>query len=286
MLRSLLHHLKIAAERKSANNVNGLPGSNSILDVYVNKAPSKQNILDIFEGEWSSRLPEAYKLQTVPGFADLFEHSLVHWAEEILGSFSEKRILELGPLEGGHSYMLNKSGAAKVVSIEANTRAFLKCLCVKEVLKMTSVEFRLGDFMLYLEDCDERYDIAFASGVLYHMMDPVKLLHQLSIVADKLLLWTHYYDEKIIMVKDPKHKRFGQTYSTKYEDFSYECVSQSYNDALNWVGFSGGPQTGSVWLTRESLMDALDHFGYTNIQTNFDHEDHPNGPAIGICASK
>ncbi len=35
-------------------------------------------------------------------------------------------ILELGPLEGAHTYQL------RILAIEANAEAFLKCLVVKE----------------------------------------------------------------------------------------------------------------------------------------------------------
>lgn len=41
--------------------------------------------------------------------------------------------------------MLEQAGAAEVVAVEANTRSFLKCLCIKEVLGMRAVRFLLGD---------------------------------------------------------------------------------------------------------------------------------------------
>ena len=102
----------------------------NILDSYIKNEPNNQNVLDIFKGEWSSHLPEEYGLDTQPGFANLFEDDRVVWVEEIFGNFMNWKVLELGPLEGGHSYMLLNKAAGKVVSIEANTRAFLKCLCI------------------------------------------------------------------------------------------------------------------------------------------------------------
>src|SRR6058998_2055014 len=97
----------------------------SILDYYVKSIPSEQNALDIFKGEWSSSLPPEKGLQT-GGVAALFQDGRVKWAVEQFGGVEGQTILELGPLEGAHTYMLEKMGAASVTAIEANTRAYLK----------------------------------------------------------------------------------------------------------------------------------------------------------------
>jgi len=41
-----------------------------------------------------------------------------------------KKVLELGPLEGAHTYMLEKAGG-DVLSIEGNHGAYIRCLIVK-----------------------------------------------------------------------------------------------------------------------------------------------------------
>lgn len=258
----------------------------SVLDAYVLKEPDSQNIIDIFNGEWSSRLPESLGLCALPGKAKLFEDPRVFWAEENLGSYENCNILELGPLEGGHSYMFQKKNANKVIAIEANTRAFLKCLCIKEVLRLDRVEFKLGDFLAYLQKGSMRYDIIFACGVLYHMEDPVRLIDLISKASDKVFIWTHYYDKEVISKrKDIAHK-FGPLASMIYQGSCYDYSVQSYKDSLDWSGFCGGPKETSKWLTRESIMDALRRFGFDDIKIGFDHPDHPNGPAFAISASK
>ncbi len=257
-----------------------------ILDEYVLTEPSNQNVLDIFKGQWSSRLPDDFGLVTKPGTARLFEHSLVVWAEETLGSFSNWKILELGPLEGGHSYMFQSRNAKKVTSIEANTRAFLKCLCIKEILKLDRVEFKLGDFMSFLENDNAKYDMVFASGVLYHMEEPIRLLKLISRATDRLFIWTHYYDQEGILNRKELRHKFNPVSSFEYDGVSYEYSTQSYKDSLNWLGFCGGPKPVSKWLTRDSIIKALRQFGFADLQINFDHFDHPNGPAFAICAKK
>ncbi|MGA8277474.1 MAG: class I SAM-dependent methyltransferase [Rhodanobacteraceae bacterium] len=257
-----------------------------LADTYVSGMPNSQNVLDIFKDEWSSRLPDEFGLTTTPGTARLFEDGRVEWAREMFGEFSDWSVLELGPLEGGHSYMLQRAGAGKVISVEANRRAFLKCLCMKEVLDLGKVRFLLGDFIPFLEQSKTRYDLTFASGVLYHMEEPWRLLQGIANVSDRMFLWTHYYDEAIIRGNPALAGKFSDTELMEFGGCSYECSIQSYQDALEWSGFCGGPKRVSRWLTRASLMDAIKRFGFNNIEVNFDHSNHPNGPALAVCASK
>lgn len=182
--------------------------------------------------------------------------------------------------------MIHRRGATKITSIEANSRAFLKCLCIKEILKLESVEFLLGDFMEYLRSTEKRYDVVLASGVLYHMEEPVELVKLLSKVSDRVFIWTHYYDAEILAIDGPNRNRFSGIHTLTYENSSYEYGAQSYNEALNWTGFCGGPKLKSKWLTRESLIKALKCYGLTELSLNFEQPDHPNGPALAICATR
>jgi len=122
-----------------------------ILDAYCTDLPSPQTAVDIFAGEWASRLPAP--LQHVQaGSAPLFEIEHVPWGVKALGGVEGQRVVELGPLEGGHTYLLDRMGAAEVVAVEANTRAYLKCLIAKELFDITSARFRCGDALRFLED--------------------------------------------------------------------------------------------------------------------------------------
>ena len=169
-----------------------------ILDQYVMKPPSAQNVVDLFDGEWSSKLPETFGLATRPGFAHLFEDGRVAWAEQQLGSFADNSVLELGPLECGHTYMLHQRGARSITAIEANSRAFLKCLCVKQLLGLDRANLLLGDFVAFLRENTARFDVLFASGVLYHMQQPMEVLDLMTRASDRLFIWTHYYDQQQI----------------------------------------------------------------------------------------
>ena len=184
-------------------------------------------------------MPDDSGLHSKPGTAALFSDGRIRWAENVFGGFADKNILELGPLEGAHSYMMQNAGAKTITAIEANSRAFLKCLCIKELFDLNRVSFKLGDFVSFLEQNKNKYDIAIASGVLYHMVDPVKVLDLISRAADRIFIWTHYFDESVISKnKDIAHK-FGKLETASYQGLEYRYSSQAYKKALDWSGFCG-----------------------------------------------
>ena len=255
-----------------------------ILDAYCMQPPGPQQVLDIFRGEWSSAMPAESGLQTQPGRAPLFEDDRVTWAVTQAGGVSGKRILEIGPLEGGHTYMLERAGAAEVVAVEANTRSYLKCLCVKEVFQLRSVRFLLGDCVSFMERDPGGWDMVFASGILYHMKDPIGFLALLPKMAPKLLLWTHYFDESIVRATPALAHKFGPIEKSSRNGFAFEFVEQSYKEALQWSGFCGGSAATSLWLTRDTILGFLRHLGYSRIEVSFETPDHPNGPAFAVYA--
>lgn len=257
---------------------------NLVLDQYVKSAPNSQNALDIFSGEWASKFPEPFA-DLKAGSSQLFEDPRISWAAEQLGGVKGKNVLELGPLEGGHTYMLERLGAASILSIEANTRAYLKCLIVKEILELKRPHFLCGDFVDYLRNNNKRFDVAIASGVLYHMKNPAELIALLSRVTDKMFIWTHYYDREIIS-KNPliPENKFGNITTFEYDGFQHELHRYEYDTALDSMGFCGGSDMFSNWMKREDILACVEHFGFNDIQVSFDHPEHPNGPAFALSA--
>jgi hypothetical protein len=257
-----------------------------VLERYVASLPSNQNALDIFAGEWSCQLP-------VP-FADLnagkiavFEDPRVVWALSELGEMKGKTALELGPLEGAHTYMLELAGFASIIAIESNTRAYMKCLIVKEILGLSRARFQCGDFVEYLRSSPPRRDVVFASGVLYHMIDPAELIDLISRVTDHVFIWTHYYDRNIILGNPNIARKFGDVIPADRNGFKHELHRQEYGgETLAWGGFCGGSQPHSHWMSRADIMACLKHFGLGTIRIAFDAPDHPNGPSFALVASR
>jgi hypothetical protein len=253
-----------------------------ILDAYVKGAPSPQEAINIFSGEWTSKFPDEYQLQA--GHAGVFEDHRIVWAINQLGGITGQSIIELGPLEGGHSYMLEKLGAGSVLSIEANTRAYLKCLITKEVLDLKRVKFLCGNFIEYLRNTSNQYDLCIASGVLYHMENPVELIELVSKVAPRVMLWTHYYDRQIVS-QGATANQFTGSKHMEHKGFSCTLYTYEYQKALDWKGFCGGVNSFSHWLSREDIIACLGFFGY-QVTATADVPEHPHGPCLALVAER
>ena len=253
---------------------------------YNKLYPSDQNALNIFEEEWSSKLPTNFGLST-SGEADLFEDQRIVWAEEQGIEFQDKRVLELGPLEAGHTWMMDQRGTKHILAIEAHEHAYLKCLIVKEFTQMRSARFLHGNYENYLEICQETFEICLASGVLYHSTKPVELLHNICNKCDQLILWTHYFDKAVIRAREPEFKnRFKDSDTLEYQGESIQHYSFQYEDEASTDQFCGGLNSGSIWLDRKGIETILGKNNFEITAEGFDHPNHPNGPAIAIIAEK
>ena len=248
---------------------------------FIADASSEEAVLSIFQGEWASQIP-GYQ---GGGKAALFDDSRIKWLEKQCEGFSGKSILELGPMEGGHTYMLWKAGAASVVSIEGNKRSYLKCLITKELLGY-SAKFKLGDFSKYLATTTERYDFILASGVLYHMAEPITLLENISRATDRIGMWTHYFDENVIVNNKYLKRRFdipGEPVNWRGKTIT--AYRQKYRKEPGRDGFVGGNAPFSCWLRKEDILNVLESLGFS-VVIGEDNKDHKNGPEILLYAQR
>ncbi|RRR72214.1 MAG: class I SAM-dependent methyltransferase [Candidatus Viridilinea halotolerans] len=264
---------------------NGPEAKSNILDAYITTAPSPQVALDLFKGEWSSQLPAPFEhLQAGP--VGLFTDVRITWAIERLGGVAGQRVLELGPLEGGHSYILEQAGAAEIVAIEANSRAFLKCLIVRELLGLAHVQFLCGDFVEYLRTTPDRFDAIVASGVLYHMRNPAELIELVAQHSDRVFFWTHYYDKALINASPVLAPKFPASTPTEHAGFKHTLYRQEYQLSLDCSRFCGGGAVHSAWMAREELLDCVRYFGFDQIEIGFEAPTHPNGPCFAFVATR
>lgn len=260
-------------------------GNPALFDEYVNAAPDSQHALDIFRGQWSSELPaECAHLRA--GSVPLFDDVRVHWFAEQLGGFAGKHVLELGPLEAGHTYMLEKLGVASILAIESNTRAYMKCLIVKELLQLQKAKFLCGDFMEFLRADKRRFDVCFASGVLYHMTNPVELIALLAERSDHVCFWTHYHDAEVIASTSRFARHFSESVPAEYGGFRHTLHHRAYKEALGWGGFCGAGQQYAHWMSKDEILAAMKHFGLTEIRVAFEEPRHVNGPSFAFVASR
>jgi hypothetical protein len=237
---------------------------------FITTPPSQQNAADLFD--WVSQVPLP-GLRT--GTQNFDEDCRTEMLLEVYGSIEGFNILELGPLEASHTHQLEQLGAGSVLAIEASPEFYLKCLIAKEILGLRA-DFLLGDFNRYLEQSNATFDLIFASGVLYHMSDPVHTLHLASQAAPRLFLWTHYIGEDESGFQARAVDVHG--FHCDYFEVAYDPQSHS----RGWAGVNPS----ACRLRREDILAALAHVGFDQIEITEDQPDHPGGPAFSIVAQK
>ncbi|HEV2803838.1 MAG TPA: class I SAM-dependent methyltransferase [Chthoniobacterales bacterium] len=175
-------------------------------------------------------------------------------------------ILELGSLEGAHSFLLAQHpGVTRVVALEGREANLRKARFVEGLLQVRNVEFVQAN----LEEMDlavfGKFEAVFCCGLLYHLPEPWRLLAQLPAVAPLLFIWTQYAADN--EAHDIGNGLRGKTH-----------IEGGADEPLS------GMSPTATWLTLDSLRDLLRISGYQTIETIHDDPKHPNGPAVTIGA--
>jgi hypothetical protein len=260
------------------------PDVNAVLDEYVVGVPSAQNALSALPG-WNHALPPEFGV--TGGHGAFYADGRIAWAMEQAGGIAGKKVLELGPLEASHTYMLEQGKPAVLCSIEANKLAFLRCLVVKEVLDLKIAKFLLGNFMEWLEKTPERYDLIVASGVLYHMQDPLRLLELIAARTDSFYLWTHYVSKEGMPDDDPRRGAFvGDAELHECRGVSIRLYKRSYLGAWKSKSFCGGAHDLHRWIEKDDLLALILALGFTDVRIAHDEPDHLYGPSFSIFARR
>ena len=256
---------------------------------YVQTNPTDINAFDLFRESWSTTFIEDGGQRLTIGNFDGTNDARLRWLASRL-DIKGLRVLELGPLEAAHSLFLEKLGA-DVLAVEANIGAFLRCLAVKNQFDLRA-KFLLGDFNK-LNTEKSQFDLVLASGVLYHMADPVSFLEKFSRCSDKLFLWTHYFESDLslwnINLKEQLDNgkwNYKDPEVVRYKDIDVKIIRQQYGESLGWTGFCGGPEDYSYWIDKDDLLQLLKALGYRKIDLAFDEPAHQNGPSFCVYACK
>lgn len=176
-------------------------------------------------------------------------------------------ILELGSLEGAHTFMLaERPGIKRVLALEGRELNLRKARFVQELLHVRNAEFAQAN----LENSDlaafGKFDAVFCSGLIYHLPEPWKLIAQLRAIAPELFIWTHYA-----------------------ADAEAEVVSGALRGKIHVEGGAAEPLSGmsptATWLTLGSLITSLTTSGYGSVHVIHHDLTHANGPAVTIGAT-
>ena len=178
-----------------------------------------------------------------------------------------RTILELGSLEGAHSFILaQRPGVERVVAVEGREANLRKARFVQKLLGIQNVDFAQAN----LEDADltqfGNFGAIFCCGLLYHLPEPWRLVERLPAVAPTLFIWTQYAAER--EARDVGQGLRGKTYVEGGPDEPLSGLSPT-----------------AMWLTLQSLRDLLGASGYKRVEVIHDEPGHPNGPAVTIGAA-
>ncbi len=262
---------------------------NGINPYYELRAPGPQTVVDLFKNSWKSELPGGL----TSGSAPMFEDSRPAWlASQLPGGLALKTVLELGPFEGYQTYQLLRNGAKEVTSIEANSINYLKCLCIKELYGLQA-KILFGDIVKFVRDCDRRFDIVWASGVLYHLQDPAYLIQRVSQLAHYVYVWTHYFDASVIGELNNGQERHFIPELDKVEhhhgrDIRLHARSYllpNYKSAIPMY-WEGGLDQVAFWLEKEDIFWLFQHAGMRVLAVQGESTEVSGLPSIGFLVAR
>ncbi len=255
---------------------------------FVDKFPDGKNALELFSGAWASRLPARFHDVPGQGSAGLFEDERILWAAGRLQEhgipLAGADVLELGPLEAGHTSMLLQKGARRVTAVEANARAYVKCLVVKEVLGLTGASFLLGNALPFLRAEGPTYDVGVACAFLNHLRQPVEVIELLARRCRAVYVWNVVYGPALFEKQPGLRPHFGPPQAAKWGGFPHTLHPHAYGEVHDYRTFWGGVEPDCCWMEAEEVVAALRHFGFTRVDVR--REPSPFGEAVGVVASR
>jgi hypothetical protein len=172
-----------------------------------------------------------------------------------------KRILELGPLEGGHTLAMSRLGAREIVSVEGRPENFIKCSLVKSLYGVNNANFVFGDLRSVDLASLGRFDICVCLGVLYHLPNPFRALEAIRSVSDRVYIWTHCASDTY-----PEGSTVTAELESMCDDTKRVYEGKYYGEVLKKP--QAGLQARSFWFTREALSTAVRDSGFDNLRLN------------------
>jgi hypothetical protein len=184
-----------------------------------------------------------------------------------------QRILEIGPLEGHHSIILEKMGVRQNIAIESRTENLEKCDRIKQKYHLEHTEFVQYDLeKLYKGEVTPNFkgpfDLVFCLGVLYHLPDPGHGLEWMRSQGTTLFLGTHY-----------------SSGNTKSIDYVYK--GKVYKASQAREGGITDPVSGmslaSLHLYEDDLLRLIHDAGYSTVSV-LGKDTQNNAPHMTVLA--
>jgi hypothetical protein len=112
----------------------------------------------------------------------------------------DQRVLEIGPLEGHHSIILEKMGVRENIALESRVDNLRKCNRIKDKYRLDRTRFLEHDLERLYRGEEQpqfsgQFDLVFCLGVLYHVPEPGRALEWFRSQSPTLFLGTHYPED-------------------------------------------------------------------------------------------
>lgn len=227
-------------------------------------------------GGWTSQFEVNGRM--VGGSIPLTKDSRLLWHMKQVGGVRDKRILELGPLEGAHTKMMIEAGAKEVIAVEGLSDCFLRCLIVKEAFDLMNAKFIFGDFCYYVVNYKaEKFDIVSAAGVLYHQKNPAQLIHDLARITDNVFVWSQVASNGFPSDIETVISGNGISYSGK--------IKQWGRSRLTTETYCASLENEAVWMYPNEMIRCFNNAGFDHIIEE-PRTSNINGDCILFVASK
>lgn len=195
------------------------------------------------------------------GKADLMDDGRI---QQFVDAFPDcATVLELGSLEGAHSFSLARR-LQRVVAVEGRSENIARARFVQQLLGIENAEFVEADLETNPIERFGRFDAVFCVGLLYHLPRPWLLLDQLAAVTSNVFLQTHYSEHAEATVDGMQGR--------PYREFGRD-------DPLS------GLSSESFWLTISALTERLQRGGFDVELLEVDPTPR-NGPIVTLAARK
>jgi SAM-dependent methyltransferase len=159
-------------------------------------------------------------------------------------------ILELGSLEGGHSVQLASPDFVKrLLGLEARAKNIERARLAAEVVGRGNIEFGQADLDQASLERYGRFDAVFCAGLLYHLMQPWRLLKEIAKVTDCVFLDTHYSETEDVTIDGYVGSLYAEGQPADHE--------YRYADTDVLSGLSDS----SFWMTLPCITETLSRSG-------------------------
>lgn len=212
------------------------------------------------------------------GYADYTTSRISMLNEKLLFDyvdFKDKTVLEIGPLEGGNTIILEKLQVKQIISIEGHLENYIRCCVIKNIFDLRRTRFYFDDAMNVTREKYGVFDVSFIAGLLYHLDRPHVFLENMSHLTDQLIISTHIAGDESPSADAPIRtlSHDSKTYRGKlfHED----------------TGPNSGLQSYSFWPFKHDLIQMLNDTGYKHITIIKESTDYPlNYKLLYLIAKK